>query len=293
MPRRAPCAHGALAVPTVHGADGRAAAAAGACRRRDVRRCSAVRPLRAGAAVVAGAAGPGAAGLPGRTERGHRHGGGQYADAQPDDRQPLAGAGPVAGRLAPRHGRRPARRGAGAAAHRHRRGDAAGVGLQPPDRGQRCAGRRGRGVVLGAGHPGACAGFRHLASADAAACGDRRHRRRFRGLGMAGAAAGDDGRARRGAGLAAGRPVRHRGSLARWFLRIDRMEPAGPRGRREPVPGHGGDVAGDGLARHGRAGSTAAVSMPRPCATPAAASCRASAWRNCWPRRRAAARCPA
>ena len=62
-----------------------------------------VRPVRAGAAAVAGPRRAGAVRLPRRTQCGHRHGGGEHADAEPDDRQPLArarAAAVVAGRAA-------------------------------------------------------------------------------------------------------------------------------------------------------------------------------------------------
>jgi hypothetical protein len=129
--------HRALAVPAVPAADRVAGAAAGARRRCAAGRTGrALRPVRAGAAVVAIAHRAGAVRVPRRTQRGHRHGGGQHAHLEPDDRQPLAGPRPVARRVGARRRRRPARQRAVAAPARHRRDHAAGLGLQPLDRRQ-------------------------------------------------------------------------------------------------------------------------------------------------------------
>ena len=53
--------------------------------------------------------GAGAVRVPRRAQRGDRHGRGQHADAEPDDRQPLVRAGPAARRVVARRRRRPAR----------------------------------------------------------------------------------------------------------------------------------------------------------------------------------------
>ena len=107
----------------------------------------------------------------GGLQRRHRHGDGQHAGAEPDDRQSLADAVLLrgAGRSARR--RRPARRRADAAARRHSRVVLLAWAYSRADRRQRCAGRYRGGVLFRTGDAGAGAGLRGLAAADAAARG--------------------------------------------------------------------------------------------------------------------------